>query len=59
LTGYLFFIKQELSNYPAHSFNHGYEPQNKRWKLFPAASFGDIQPSAFGGIVPNSLLTIG
>jgi hypothetical protein len=33
--------------------------QNKLWKLFPAASFGDIQPSAFGGIVPNSLLTIG
>jgi hypothetical protein len=33
--------------------------QNKLWKLFPAASFGDIQPYAFGGIVPNSLLTIG
>jgi hypothetical protein len=59
LTGYLFFIKQQLSNYPARCFITGMKSQNKLWKFFLAACFWDIQPSAFGGIVPNSLLTIG
>jgi hypothetical protein len=56
LTGFLFFIKQESSNYPARCFNHGYEIPKQALEIFSQLALEIFNPPPLAGLFDLQIL---